>query len=323
MESENVLTKQQRIAENARRLPQVSFTSLAYHMDVSWLKEAWRRTRKDGAVGVDNQSAGQYAENLEENLKSLLERAKSGSYKAPPVRRVHIPKGSRGTETRPIGIPTLEDKVLQRAVQMVLEPAGHGDDKRKESRRPNLDTLSTQGQPLSADHNWRARKAVIDPMPVTTLTELVAGCDRDGTSLGIVRPSRVHDIEVTQTGGEWSSEQLASINQLALFDRSGEPLRKMPFELHYVFECEDDDTHWGPHRALITDWDLAAFYFKEERRLGDPGKAAVSTKDRFLKALCGRKMDPVFFMGTSGAHDPCHVLGVFYPERDSQLSLLD
>ena len=122
MESEDVLTKQQRIAENARRQPQVSFTSLAYHMDVAWLREAWRRTRKDGAVGVDNLTAEQYAENLEDNLKSLLERAKSGSYKAPPVRRVHIPKNAQGTETRPIGIPTLEDKVLQRAVQMVLEP---------------------------------------------------------------------------------------------------------------------------------------------------------------------------------------------------------
>ena len=120
MESGNVLTKQQRIAENARRHPEVSFTSLAHHIDVAWLREAWRRTRKDGAAGVDNLSAEEYAENLEENLKSLLERAKSGSYKAPPVRRVNIPKNGR--ETRPIGIPTFEDKVLQRAVQMVLEP---------------------------------------------------------------------------------------------------------------------------------------------------------------------------------------------------------
>ena len=56
-----------------------------------------------------------------DNLQSLLDRAKSGTYRAPPVRRVHIPKGT-GNETRPIGIPTLEDKVLQRAVVMVLEP---------------------------------------------------------------------------------------------------------------------------------------------------------------------------------------------------------
>jgi group II intron reverse transcriptase/maturase len=69
---------------------------------------------------VDGQTAQEYAVNLEGNLQSLLDRFKSGSYKAPPVRRVHIPKGD-GKATRPIGIPTFEDKVLQRAVAMVLE----------------------------------------------------------------------------------------------------------------------------------------------------------------------------------------------------------
>ena len=91
-------------------------------MDLEWLHEAFRRTRKDGAAGVDEQTAEQYQRDLENNLSSLLERAKAGTYRAPPVRRAHIPKGSRGSETRPIGIPTIEDKVLQRAIQMVLEP---------------------------------------------------------------------------------------------------------------------------------------------------------------------------------------------------------
>ncbi len=71
-------------------------------------------------MGVDGQPATDYAANLEGNLRSLLDRAKSGRYQAPPVRRVHIPKGT-GSETRPIGIPTFEDKLLQRAVAMVLE----------------------------------------------------------------------------------------------------------------------------------------------------------------------------------------------------------
>jgi group II intron reverse transcriptase/maturase len=100
----------------------MAFTSLAYLMDIDWLKEAYRRTRKDGAVGVDGVTAEQYEQDLEGNLQSLLDRAKSGTYKAPPVRRVHIPKGGSSTETRPLGIPTLEDKVLQRAVVMLLEP---------------------------------------------------------------------------------------------------------------------------------------------------------------------------------------------------------
>lgn len=117
---ESVSTKQQRIAELAKQNPTMAFTSLNHYLDAAWLREAFHRTRKDGAPGVDGQTWAEYGENLEENLRSLLDRAKSGTYRAPPVRRVHIPKGT-GNETRPIGIPTLEDKVLQRAVTMILE----------------------------------------------------------------------------------------------------------------------------------------------------------------------------------------------------------
>jgi len=90
-------------------------------MDLEWLKEAYRRTRKDGAPGIDGTTAEAYAEHLDDHLRDLLDRAKSGGYRAPAVRRVHIPKGD-GSSTRPIGIPTFKDKVLQRAVAMLLEP---------------------------------------------------------------------------------------------------------------------------------------------------------------------------------------------------------
>jgi RNA-directed DNA polymerase len=117
----DVSTKRQRIAQLARQSPEMGFTSLAYFIDLDWLTEAFDRTRKDGAVGVDGQDGADYAANLTDNLQSLLDRAKSGTYQAPPVRRVHIPKAGSATETRPLGIPTFEDKVLQRAVVMVLE----------------------------------------------------------------------------------------------------------------------------------------------------------------------------------------------------------
>ena len=92
-----------------------------HYLDLKWLHRACILTRKDGAVGVDGQTYEEYRKDLFGNLRSLLERAKSGSYRAPPVRRSYIPKGGSSTEKRPIGIPTLEDKILQRAVVMILE----------------------------------------------------------------------------------------------------------------------------------------------------------------------------------------------------------
>lgn len=117
----SVSTLGQRIAERARRSPELGFTSLAHLMDIDWMFKAFQGTRKGGATGVDGQTAEEYAGgDLRSKLADLLDRAKSGVYRAPPVRRVHIPKGT-GKETRPIGIPTFEDKVLQRAVVKVLE----------------------------------------------------------------------------------------------------------------------------------------------------------------------------------------------------------
>lgn len=112
-------TKLQRVATQARMHPQRVWTALAHLIDAEFLREAYRRTRKDGAPGVDGTAAGDYATDLESNLATLLDRFKSGRYRAPPVRRVYIPKGKG--KTRPIGIPTFEDKVLQRAVTMILD----------------------------------------------------------------------------------------------------------------------------------------------------------------------------------------------------------
>ena len=117
---ELISTKQETIAKLARREPKLVLTTLAHHIDEPWLHEAYRRVRKSVAAGVDGVRPAEYEEDLDANLKSLLNRFKSGLYRAPAVRRVHLPKA--GGKTRPIGIPTLEDKVLQRAVLMILEP---------------------------------------------------------------------------------------------------------------------------------------------------------------------------------------------------------
>lgn len=94
--------------------------ALSHHLDLCWMHEAYRRVRKSAAPGVDGQTVAGYGENLSENLRDLLTRVKSGSYQAPPVKRAYVPKNEK--EDRPIGLPTVEDKILQRAVAMILEP---------------------------------------------------------------------------------------------------------------------------------------------------------------------------------------------------------
>jgi group II intron reverse transcriptase/maturase len=119
MDPTNLCTKRQWIAELARRKPKQALFSLHHVIDLEWMREAYELTRKDGATGIDGVTADAYEANLEANLLDLLERIKSGRYWAPPVRRTYIPKAD-GSQ-RPLGIPTFEDKVAQRAIVMVLE----------------------------------------------------------------------------------------------------------------------------------------------------------------------------------------------------------
>lgn len=118
LKSQTVSTKLQRIAKQAVNEPDLVFKTLGYLINVEFLKEAYRRTRKDAAPGIDGVTAKEYAKNLDENLQTLYERMKSGRYKAPPVKRKWIDKED-GSQ-RPIGIPVFEDKIVQRAVTMML-----------------------------------------------------------------------------------------------------------------------------------------------------------------------------------------------------------
>lgn len=95
-----------RIATLVEKAEGRPFTTLAHHVDLAWLREAHRRTRKDGAAGVDGVDGRVYAENLEENLQRLARAIRTGTYRPPPVRGVDIPKGD-GKSTRPLGIPNV------------------------------------------------------------------------------------------------------------------------------------------------------------------------------------------------------------------------
>ena len=116
---ENVSPQLVKVVERAQREPEGRFHSLAHLIDVPALERAYRRSRKDAAVGVDGVTKEQYGQELEANLQDLHARMKAKRYRHQPIRRVHIPK--EGGKTRPIGISAFEDKLVQDAVREVLE----------------------------------------------------------------------------------------------------------------------------------------------------------------------------------------------------------
>jgi len=120
LRSQTITTQTQEIAGQAIEYPEMVFTVLVHRIDVEWLREAYRQTNKGSAAGIDGITSGEYGTNLEENLRGLHERLASGQYQTPPVERVWLEK--EDGRKRPIGKPTFEDKIVQRAVVMLLEP---------------------------------------------------------------------------------------------------------------------------------------------------------------------------------------------------------
>jgi RNA-directed DNA polymerase len=114
-------TSLDRIAAKAAADRTVRFTSLAHLLTPDFLKETWRQMNRRGASGVDGETAGQFERELETRVEDIYARLKAGRYQAPPVRRVDIPKGAGKSGTRPLGIPTVEDRLVQRAVARILE----------------------------------------------------------------------------------------------------------------------------------------------------------------------------------------------------------
>src|SRR5262245_40684090 len=111
-------TQLRKIAAQAKQDPKVRFTSLAHLLTPEFLRDTWRQLNRKGASGIDGETIEEFEANLEERLQDLWQRLRAGRYWAPPVRRVEMPKGH--AHMRPLGIPTVEDRLLQRAVARIL-----------------------------------------------------------------------------------------------------------------------------------------------------------------------------------------------------------
>lgn len=193
-------------------------------------------------------------------------------------------------------------------------------DNRKESRRPNVDSIRLIGEPLSTKNGWEKRRAVIDAMPHHTLNELKSLYKQDKTSLGIVRPKRILDLRVKPDTDQWKPEWRALFEQYRLLGPQQKPLKKLPYKFSYIFECEDSVR---PHSAMIEDWELGALFLREAEKSGSNERAAESVKKKFLNQICDPSRDTRFFMGTTWPHNSWVVVGIFWPPKQSASKLVD
>ena len=116
---EMVETKLQRIADKARKDSGCVFTSLFHLMNIEMMRECFKRLRKDAAAGIDKVTKAEYEENLEENLAVLVDKLHRMAYIPQSVRRVYIPKAG-SDKKRPLGIPAIEDKLVQAGITRIL-----------------------------------------------------------------------------------------------------------------------------------------------------------------------------------------------------------
>jgi hypothetical protein len=205
-------------------------------------------------------------------------------------------------------------------VEVGLAAHGSGRDHRRESRQPDLDSIRILSEPIGTENGWAKRREIIDKLPHHTRLELEALYDNDKTSLGVVRPTEVLDLEIEPSEREWKPEWQATLRQFNLFHGEPKELKKLPFKFSYVFRCAD--TGDRPHRAMIEDWELGVLFLKEVERLGSEEAAASNVKKKFFNEICGPGKDTRFFMGTVFPYNTWVVIGTFWPPRTYQPSLL-
>lgn len=208
--------------------------------------------------------------------------------------------------------PTQQQFHKYQWIEVDVGPRGYKSDVRKESREPRLDSIRLIGKPLPSAHKWQARREIIDRLPHHTVDQLVRLYEEEKVSLGVVRPRRVLDLEISSADRDWEPKYQQMFKQMRLFGNPPRPLRKIPFKFHYVFECKDDAK---PRRALVTDWELGMLYLNEEARLGGEEAAAESVKEKFLGEICREDKDTRFFMGTVFPYNTWIVVGTFWPPR--------
>lgn len=199
-----------------------------------------------------------------------------------------------------------------------VEVEKHDKDSRKESYRPNLESIKLLGSPLDKKKGWAARRAIVLKNPPSSMEALRERQKVDMTSLGLVKPKEVLDVIIEPDAEEWKPEWQADIAQLRLFGPQRKSLEKIPYKFRYRFTC--NDPRCNGHTMMIEDWEIGQLYRHQVARLGDREKAADSVRQKLFAIMCAPNIDTHFFVGTVLQYGTWIILGVFWPPVISKMS---
>jgi len=199
----------------------------------------------------------------------------------------------------------------------------HDKDKRKESYRPDCDTLELIGEPiLTKNGDWSERAKYVLRKNASSLEELKDCQQRDNTSLGIFKPKEIQDLIITADNSEWKESFKAELKQARIFETRNKtlvPPRKVPFKFQYKFICKNPCCK--SHKMMIEDWEVGALFWREVDKGKSLDNAALSVRHKFLDILCGKDKETYFYVGTVMAHPKSWVvIGLFYPKRDGSVT---
>ncbi len=198
-------------------------------------------------------------------------------------------------------------------------------DLRKESFRPNSQSIRVVSDPIPSNPgNWNKRKRYVLQKEAKSLDELKEQEKKDHTSLGIFKPRKITKLEVSEDSEDWKPEFYAAVQQLRLWeDRTVtlNPLRKVPYQFHYLFECDDEKCNG--HRLSIHDWELGSLYWKLINQGKSESETVELVKQRFFDEICSEQNDTYLFAGTmKDRYSSWIVLGTFYPKREENHDLI-
>lgn len=212
---------------------------------------------------------------------------------------------------------------FQKYDEIIIQAGPHRSDTRPETLTPDLTKPIRRVRQISPNDDWATRRSLVEPLLIESMCELRRRQAIDKTSLGVFRPAEVLDLVVEPASKELRPGQKLMREQQNLLTPIGAgakaDLELVPFKFSYRYRCSDRGCQ--THTQSVIDWEIGALW-QNLRRLGE-AEMKAKIRQKWLEEMCGPDRDTAFFVGNIFRHQTSFVvIGVFWPPRTDQLSLI-